>query len=146
MSQTTARATGRALPDTHRVNTIVASRLEAEWRIAVCYKQEGVGLDSHLPAEDADHKVKHVPRIPTRKKYGEPSQKHHDYCGYPQYEKDNVVWNCQEPLNERQPSVQILAGVRIDEIDMDGLLLIGGGVWACDSLCSFFSHLGQNVS
>src|SRR2546423_8199642 len=98
--------------------------VELERRVMVGDKEKGIAGDSIAPAEHTDDEAEEGLRIAARKEDGEPGNDHGNGYGNPKEEENDIVWDGKEPLHQGQPAIQ-LASIRIGEVEVDGLLLIG---------------------
>src|SRR5665213_196192 len=101
---------------------------EAERRVAIGDQHVGVRDHAVRPAADADEEVEHPAREATGEEDHEPSGDHDEERGDVEEEQHHVVWDRQQPLDQRQPAVEVGARVRIGKLEMHRLMLVGGGI------------------
>src|SRR5207253_1373279 len=83
---------------------------DVERRIAIGREQERIGCNPEPPAEHSDDEVEEGTRIATRKQYREPGNNDAEERQDAEEPQDDVVRNRQEPLDERQPAIQVVPG------------------------------------
>src|SRR5215216_4268406 len=95
---------------------------EAERRVPVGDEQERVRRHAKAPAHDTGHEIEHPARVAAGEQDGEPGDDHHDDHRDVEEEQQDVVRDREEPLHQREPAVELVRGVGIHDIDVDGLL------------------------
>src|SRR2546429_9066214 len=100
----------------------------AERRIAIGRKQERIGCNPEPPAEHSDDELEEGARIATRKQYREPGNNDAEERRDAEEPQDKVVRNRQEPLDERQPAIQLLLCIGVGNLNMHGLLVVRRGI------------------
>src|SRR5918995_3106841 len=103
---------------------VCASGREAERRVPVGDEQERVRRDAQAPAHDAGHEIEHPALVPAGEQDGEPGDDHHDDRGDVEEEQHDEVRDREEPLHQREPAVELVRGIGVHDIDVDGLLLV----------------------
>src|SRR6266550_3887057 len=100
----------------------------AERRIAIGREQERVGCNPEPPPEHSDDVVEEGARIATRKQYREPGNDDAEERQDAEEPQDDVVRNRQEPLDERQPAIQLLPRIGVGNLKGHGLLVVRRGI------------------
>src|SRR5205823_3549534 len=100
----------------------------AERRIAIGREQERIGCNPEPPPEHSDDEVEEGARITTRKQYREPGNNDAQECRDAEEPQDDVVRDRQEPLDERQPAIQLLLRIRVGNLNVHGLLVVRRGI------------------
>src|SRR5207253_5065847 len=101
---------------------------DVERRIAIGREQERIGRNPEPPPEYSDHEVEEGARIATRKQYREPGNDDAEERRDAEEPQDDVVRNRQEPLDERQPAIQLLLRIRVGNLNVLGLLVVRRGI------------------
>jgi hypothetical protein len=96
--------------------------------VAVGDEQERVCLDASRPAQDALDEVEDAPGVAAGEEHGEPGADHRAERGDAEEGQDDVMGDGQQPLHERQPAVEVCGDVRVVEVQVDRLSLVGGRV------------------
>jgi len=100
-------------------------RGEAERRVAIGHEHMGISDHAVAPTADADQEIEHTARKATGEQDREPGGDHDYQRGDIQEDKRYVVRDGEHPLDQRKPAIEVVAGVRIGELEMDPLVLIG---------------------
>jgi len=87
-----------------------------------------VGPDPVLPANHALDLVEQRARVTAGEEDREPRADGGQKRADRQEEQHDVVGDRQQPLDQRQPAAELVLGVRVGEVEVDGLLPVGGGV------------------
>ena len=102
--------------------------VEAEGGVAVGGEDEGVGLDAGAVADDADDEVEEGARVLGGDDDHDPAEDDGDEGQDPEDDQDDVMGDGQEPLDEGEPAVEVGFGVGVLDVEVDGLVFVGGGV------------------
>src|SRR6266480_7870236 len=100
----------------HPSRLLPQSGCGAERRIAIGREQERVGCNPEPPPEHSDDEVEEGARIATRKQYREPGSDDAEERQDAEAPEDDVVRNRQEPLDERQPAIQLLPRIGVGNL------------------------------
>ena len=101
------------------------SGAERERRVAVRGEEKRVGRHAQTPASDADDEVEQRARVAAGEEDREPGDYDAHHCGQTEEHQHDVVRDRQEPLHQRQPAVELVAGVWIAKVEPHGLVLVG---------------------
>src|SRR5712692_9920207 len=97
---------------------------QAEGRILIGHKREGVSVYPVAPSQHADDEIKQTPWVQASEENGKPRNDHSHDRGYPEKKQNDVVRDGKEPFDQGQPAVH-LESVWISEVKVNGLLLVG---------------------
>src|SRR5438067_4125903 len=100
------------------------SSTEPKGWVLIGDQKERVPGDPVYPAKYADDEPEEALRVLAGEEDGEPGKDDRDHDADPEEKEHEVMRDGEEPLDKRQPAVQP-AGVRIREVEMDRLLLVG---------------------
>ena len=103
-------------------------RLETKRRVSVRRQQDRVGADAGGPTQRSDRKVEQASGVTTSQKDCEPRNQRHEQDCNPQEAENEVMRDRKQPLDERQPTGQILLRVWIDDHQIERLTIFGGRV------------------
>jgi para-nitrobenzyl esterase len=104
-----------------------------ERRVLVGHEQQSVRRHPQHPPVHSHHEVEQRSRVAAGEQNGEPRY-HHAHEGRDVQEvQDDPVRDGKEPLDQRHPTVE-LRSVRIGEVQVDGLLFVGGGILIAQEL------------
>ncbi len=98
---------------------------QAERRVLICDEQESIRLDAQAPPAHPHDEVEQSSRVSAGEEDREPSEYHGEECDDRQQRQHNVVRDRQEPLDQRQPPIQVAFHVRVVDLQVYGLLLDG---------------------
>jgi hypothetical protein len=99
-------------------------RREAEGRVLVGGEHERVGADAVAPAQHAGHVVEEPAREPAREEDREPRHDRDDQHADVEEEEHDVVRNREQPLDQRQPPVEVALDVGVRQLEVGVLLLV----------------------
>jgi hypothetical protein len=101
---------------------------QPERRVLVGDEGERVGGHPAGPPEDPLDEREHAPGIGAGEHDGEPRDDHDHERGEVEEGKHHVVRDRGQPLHQRQPPVEIALGIRIGVVQVNRLVIVGGGV------------------
>ena len=101
------------------------SLLQAKGRVTIRHQQKGVGAHAQSPTPNPDDKIEEVARILASQQNGEPGIDGDEKDCYRQKAQNNIMWNRQQPFDQRQPLIEITFHIRVINFQMDSLLLDG---------------------
>src|SRR5207247_8988148 len=91
-------------------------------------EEERVGCNPEPPPEHSDDEVEEGARIATRKQYREPGNDDAEERRDAEEPEHNVVRNRQEPLDERQPAIQLMPRIGVGKLKVHGMLAVRRGI------------------
>ncbi len=101
---------------------------QPEWWVLIGDEEEGVGLDSQPPAKDPFDEVEQTAWVLPGEQHRKPGDGHCDGGANREEDQHDVVRNREQPLDQWQPSVEILFDVGEDDVEVNGLVFVRGGV------------------
>ncbi len=110
-------------------NTVTArTTQQRKGGVTVSYEQPRIGRDTQRPTVYADHEIEKATRVTA----GDDDREPRDHNAQPgcdaQDGQNDVVGNGENPLDQRQPMIQVAWRVGVVQIEVDCLLLVGRGV------------------
>src|SRR5690242_17259160 len=81
-----------------------------------------------MPADGTFEVVEHAVRIAAGEEDRKPGADHHEDGAHVDEQERDVVGDGQEPLHQGEPAIELPSGVRVAEVQVHGLFLIGGRV------------------
>ncbi len=73
---------------------------------------------SKAPAANAHREVEQRSWIASGEEDREPGDDDCNDCGVPEHDENDVVGDCQQPLHQRQPAIEVSRGLKIVDLDM----------------------------
>ena len=101
---------------------------QRERRVAIGDEDEGVADHAVVPAGHAFDEREDAARIATGEQDREPRADDEQRRGQVEEEQGDVVRDGEEPLDERQPAVEVAFGVGVGDVEVHPLVLVGRGV------------------
>src|SRR6266542_882972 len=105
-----------------------SSRAQPKRRVLVRHQDERVRARAVAPAQHSKHEIEQPAGVAAGKEEREPRDDNRHEHREPEEEQHDVVRDREQPLHEREPAVQVALGVRVGDVELHRLALVGRGI------------------